>query len=108
MNDKYRLPDGRERFLAHDVRHLTVCDACGEIGDDRTMIRHNTLGNYHGECAVQFLGDEILDLPWEEREKFTIGDVGVDLMKKLLAKRTEYGIDPWRRDDPYPGSKRGV
>lgn len=85
--EKHRLPDGRTKLLAHDVRHLRSCTACGELGDGRTMIRCMVWGvgeAMHGGCAVKKLGDYVLKLPAEELDKLTLSDTGVDLMKRIL------------------------
>lgn len=84
---KYRLPDGRERITAHDVRHLRACTACGELGDNRTMIRCMVWGigeTMHDECAVKKLGDYVLKLPVEELNKISIGAAGSGLMRKIV------------------------
>lgn len=73
---------------AHDVRHLRTCDACGDLGDDRMMIDVGALGvqsMYHDGCAVSaFTQAEILRLPVEELNKFTLHATGVKLMKAIM------------------------
>jgi hypothetical protein len=89
MSDRYKLPDGRTRMKAHDVRHLRTCSACGELGDDRMMIHCMIWGvgeAYHDECAVQKLGESVLKLPLDELNKISIGAAGPDLMRKIMEK----------------------
>jgi hypothetical protein len=69
---------------AHDVRHLCVCQHCREIGDDRKMIETAYDEHMHGDCAFRALSDLIFYLPTCELEKFTLGDVGPDAMRKLI------------------------
>lgn len=73
---------------AHDVRHLTACLHCGRIGDDREMIvaPNGQGGLWHAACTYLKLGDRILDLPQKDREKFTIDDLGVPMMKRLVER----------------------
>lgn len=83
---------------AHDVRHLCLCGLCGSIGDDREMVLVNhvelpRLGYglwknvpMHGACAFKKLGDGILDLPNEQRAKFTINDLGVEMMRRMVER----------------------
>src|SRR5512143_71344 len=90
--NKHRLPDGRTELRAHDVRHLRACTSCGLIGDNRTMIHCMVWGveeHFHGSCAVERLGDHVLRLPVDERNKLTLKDTGADLMKRLLALTDE-------------------
>lgn len=70
---------------AQDVRHLRLCTSCGRLGDGRKMLTIQLPGLFHDHCVVQLLShDEILKLPEAEREKFTIGAVGPELMRKLI------------------------
>lgn len=71
---------------AHDVRHLSQCPGCGEIGDDRKMIQTNADEFMHGDCAFKALGENILQLSSDERKKFTLGDVGVPMMRRLMSQ----------------------
>ncbi len=49
------------------------------------MLALPTPGSFHDHCVVQLLShDEILRLPLAEREKFSIGGAGPELMRKLL------------------------
>ncbi len=38
----------------------------------------------HDRCVFEQLGGRILNLPKEERAKFTLATVGIDVMKKLV------------------------
>lgn len=73
---------------AHDVRHMGTCGACGDLGDGRRMIDVGKLGvqsMYHDICAVSaFTHAEILRLPMEELNKFTLHATGVPLMKAIM------------------------
>jgi hypothetical protein len=73
------------QMTAHDVRHITPCDGCGGIGDDRDMIQAALRSWVHVECAFSHLGTEnILALPAKERVKLRLCDVPRDVMQKLL------------------------
>lgn len=72
---------------AHDVRHLTLCHSCDEIGDDRNMIECRDGAVVHLECAFMYLGRlGVQNLPPSERAKLRLCDVPVDVMRGLLAK----------------------
>lgn len=78
-----------ELKTSHDIRHWRACDACGDLGDDRRMIDVTKCGLigriYHDACAVSaFTPEEILRLPLEELNKFTLQATGVELMKAIL------------------------
>lgn len=61
---------------AHDIRRLTTCDVCGDLGDRDRMIEGRVhtccYGLSHGESETVML---ILALPPSERNKFTLGDL---------------------------------
>ncbi len=61
---------------AHDIRRLTACDVCGDLGDSERMIEGKThtccYGLNHEEPETVKL---ILALPSNERNKFTLGDL---------------------------------
>ena len=72
---------------AHDVRHLTICPACGNIGDSRTMIQMQDNRLLHGKCAFEELGlDGITKLPESEVGKFRLDEIGVEAMRILVNK----------------------
>jgi lipoate-protein ligase B len=77
-----------ELNTCHDIRHWRACDACGGISDDRRMIDVAKCGvqsMYHDVCAVSaFTQEEILRLPLEELNKFTLHATGVALMKAIM------------------------
>jgi hypothetical protein len=86
---KYRLPDGRTKLKAHDVRHLCTCTKCGGLADDRATVSPTTYPNIewrgHPECfykAFGAVGVERLDR--EQQNKFALGDIPASLMKKLV------------------------
>jgi len=70
---------------AHDVRHLTRCRGCNRLGLRFDMIEHN--GSWHGRCVFEAIGEGVLALPLAERNKLTIADVGVPMMRRLLDAR---------------------
>ena len=70
---------------AHDVRHLCRCPVCGKLGNDWTMIKVGPMKCLaHDRCVFEQLGDGILNLPKEERAKFTLSAVGSDMMRRLV------------------------
>lgn len=99
MAKDYRLPDGRERVRAHDIRHLCLCSICGGIADERTSISYNRAYRYthlpkarkepdvfwHPACCFKELGEKfVLDLPVSEQLKFCLSDLPISSMRKLL------------------------
>lgn len=74
---------------AHDVRFITKCDACPDLGDGRRMI----LARYHGRCFIKRFGlEDFLDLPDEETSKVSLGDIGTKAMKALVdLRRAAFG-----------------
>ncbi len=80
---KHRLPEGREALTAHDVRHLKTCTSCGELADDRMTVWH-----MHPECYYRAYGEaDVLGLPIDDQNKFSLGDIPASLMKRLLDQR---------------------
>jgi hypothetical protein len=70
---------------ADDLRLLSLCPVCGKLGDDRTMVKVGPMRSpAHDYCAFEQLGEGILNLPREERAKFTLGAVGPDMMRRLM------------------------
>ena len=68
-----------------DVRPLCLCPVCGKLGDDRTMVKVGPMGSpAHDRCAFAQLGEGILNLPKDERAKFTLAAVGPDMMRRLV------------------------
>jgi hypothetical protein len=71
---------------AGDVRPLCLCPVCGKLGDDRTMVKVGPMSSpAHDRCAFAQLGEGILNLPKDERAKFTLAAVGPDMMRRLAA-----------------------
>jgi hypothetical protein len=59
---------------------------CGKLGDERLMVRAGPMECLaHDRCVYDQLGKGILNLPQEERVKFTLGAVGSDMMRRLIA-----------------------
>jgi len=70
---------------ADDVRHLCLCPVCGKLGDERVMVRVGPMECLaHDRCVFEQLGEGILNLPKEERAKFTLAAVGPDMMRRLV------------------------
>jgi hypothetical protein len=92
--DQYRLPAGRQKVLAHDVRHLGLCAICGGIADQRTSISYEAARGYkasdpnamwHPKCTFDEFGEAfVLDLPESEQAKFCLGDIPAETMRKIL------------------------
>jgi hypothetical protein len=84
---------------AHDVRTLRVCGGCGGMGNSHSMIfRKVPLDNaptvlreewLHGRCFVSRYGRaKLTQLPKEQTDRLTIGDIGVRTMKYLIDYKT--------------------
>lgn len=97
--DRYRLPDGREKVKAHDIRHLCICGICGGIADQRASISANAAYRYgpgsparsepdafwHPACCYEDKGEKfVLDLPGSEQAKFCLSDAPVSVIKQLV------------------------
>jgi hypothetical protein len=68
-----------------DVRDLSLCPVCGKLGDRRVMVRVGPMGCLaHDRCVFQQIGEGILNLPPEERAKFTLAAVGLQMMRRLV------------------------
>lgn len=83
---------------AHDIRRLRTCPHCDGIGHADSMAfswpyrKDGTTWDesyYHGRCFVAEFGfDALLDLPEGSGVgNLTLGDLGVDLMKRLFEQR---------------------
>jgi hypothetical protein len=67
-----------------EVRYLCLCPVCGKLGDERVMIKAGPMEWFaHGRCVFEQLGEGILNLPKEERAKFTLATVGQHMMRRL-------------------------
>jgi hypothetical protein len=72
-------------MMKGDVRHLSRCPVCGKLGDERKMVKAGPMGCLaHGRCVFEQLGEGILNLPKEERAKFTLPAVGPNMMRGLV------------------------
>jgi hypothetical protein len=70
---------------ADEVRHLRLCPVCGKLGDERLMVRVGPMECLaHDRCVFEQLGEGILNLPKEERAKFTVTAVGPDMIRRLV------------------------
>ena len=68
------------------VQRLCLCPVCGKVGDERLMVRVRPMECLaHDRCVFEQLGEGILNLPKEERAKFTLAAVGPDMMQRLIA-----------------------
>ena len=71
---------------AHNIRLLRRCPVCGKLGEEQLMVKVGpTKTPAHDRCAFEQLGDGIVNLPHEERVKFTLMAVGPDMMPRLAA-----------------------
>ena len=71
---------------ADEIRRLCSCPVCGKLGDERLMVRAGPMECLaHDRCVYDQLGEGILNLPQEERVKFTLEAVGSDMMRRLRA-----------------------
>lgn len=69
---------------AHDVRHLVICKGCHDLGDKREMVPTD-MEFFHARCYVTEFGeDRFLKLPRSHVESVTLGEIGPDLMRRLL------------------------
>lgn len=90
----HRLPEGRTKLLAHDMRHLGLCAICGGIADQRTSISYEAAYGYkaedpnamwHPKCTFDYFGENfVLNLPKSEQQKFCLSDIPVETMRKLI------------------------
>jgi hypothetical protein len=73
---------------ASDVRPLNLCPVCGKLGDEQAMVKVGPMRSpTHDRCAFAQLGEGILNLPKEERAKFTLAAVGPAMMRRLIGAR---------------------
>lgn len=94
-DELHRLPDGRTKLKAHDIRHLGLCAICGGIADQRTSISYEAAYGYkaqdpnamwHPKCTFEHFGEKfVLDLPQSEQNKFCLSDIPLKTMKKLVS-----------------------
>ena len=69
---------------AGNVLRLCLCPVCGKLGNKRAMVKAGPAGWFaHDRCVFEQLGDGILNLPKEERAKFTLAAVGADMIRRL-------------------------
>jgi hypothetical protein len=75
----------RSMMKAERIRCLCLCPVCGKLGNERTMVKVGPMGCLaHDRCVFEQLGEGILNLPKEERAKFTLAIVGRDMMRRLV------------------------
>lgn len=88
-----RLKRGQVNFAkllplrtCHDIRSWRPCAYCLKPGSVATMIEASKDNFWHGRCFERKFGMErMLEMPRKELVKLSLGDLGVDLMKELLA-----------------------
>jgi hypothetical protein len=69
---------------AHEVRPLCRCPVCGKLGDAQAMVKVGPMKTpAHDRCAFEQLGIGVVNLPKEERAKFTLAVVGPAVMRRL-------------------------
>ena len=72
-------------MTARNVRLLCRCPVCGKLGDEQSMVKVGPMKTpAHDRCAFEQLGDGIMNLPQEERVKFSLVAVGPDMMRRLV------------------------
>jgi hypothetical protein len=56
-----------------------------DLGDEQKIVKVGPMRSpIHDRCALAQLGEGILNLPEDERAKFTLAAVGTDMMKRLV------------------------
>jgi hypothetical protein len=79
---------------AHDVRHLTRCDICHGIADERHSVAYNVKRkpqkvHAHGRCYVMQFGIEKLLLQDDATlASLTLGDVGPETARAILDRHS--------------------
>lgn len=74
---------------AHDIRLLKICNRCAYLGMSTRMIKSERV-YFHGRCYADEYGiAELLALPTIETDKLCIGDIGIQLMSKILVSRMD-------------------
>jgi hypothetical protein len=74
-------------MMISDLRYLCLCAVCGKLGNERAMVKAGPMEWLaHDRCVFEQLGDGILNLPKEEKAKFTLAAVGPDMMRRLGAR----------------------
>ena len=69
-----------------DMLRNAALDGFGKLGDERAMVKAGPMEWLaHDRCVFEQLGEGILNLPKEERAKFTLAAVGPDIMQRLIA-----------------------
>jgi hypothetical protein len=72
-------------MTAHNIRLLCRYPVCGKLGDEQSMVKVGPMKTpAHARCAFEHLGDGKVNLPQEERAKFTSAVVGHDVMRRLV------------------------
>ncbi len=72
---------------AHDVRKLGVCKCGGILSKDMAVDLDGEW--FHGRCFVAEFGiKSLLALPRSKQDRLTLGDIGVEPMQRLIAKRS--------------------
>ena len=74
-----------ELRTAHDIRKLRACFLCSQYGLSPSMLEIGP-NHWHGRCFVEAQGlSALLRLPVEITQGLMIGDLGIDLMERLIA-----------------------
>jgi hypothetical protein len=72
---------------AHDVRKLVVCK-CGGLASQGMAIDLDGEW-YHGRCFIHVFGfKSLLALPRSKQDRLTLGDLGPDVMRRLIEARS--------------------
>ena len=85
-----KLPFPMSLDNCHDVRYLLICYHCRELLDTRHSIMRIDHGNrryWHGRCFLSKFGArKFFALPDVDLNTLTLGDIGVEVMKKLVRR----------------------
>jgi len=75
-------------MMAHDIYETKICGRCNYPALRDAMVE-TVEGHYHGRCFIRSYGlDALLALPAEELNKLTISDVGVPVIRQIMARDT--------------------
>ncbi len=71
----------------HDIRLWTACSHCHVLGTKNEMVQSSDKNFWHGRCFARKFGtDRLVEMPGKETAKLSLGDLGVDLMRRILEK----------------------
>ncbi len=75
-------------MAACDPREPKICCDCNQSGTGGSMIETSD-AHYHGRCFIRSFGvEQLLAMPGAELRKLTIGDVGITVIRQIMAAET--------------------